>query len=77
MHECYAMQILEKKKNKESKKKTKRNGHKELREEAYGLCQKDSIRSSLLHPNLFRCNSCIRVIIHIRMLSNSKIGIKV
>ena len=34
MHECYAMQILEKRKKK--KKKTKNNGHKEYSNEAQG-----------------------------------------
>ena len=32
---------------------------------------------TLLHPKLFRCTSSIEVLIHIRMISNSKIGIKV
>ena len=73
MHECYAMQILKTKKT----KTTKKNGHKEQREEAQEPSQKDSIRSSILHPKLFRYNSYIGVIIHIRMMSNSNIGIKV
>ena len=72
MHECYAIQILESKKTKHQKEK----GHKEYWDEAQGSCQKDSIRLSLLNPKPFRCNSCIGVIIHIRMMSNSKIGIK-
>ena len=38
-------------KNKENKT-TKKNGHKEQRDEAQGPCQKDSIRLSLLHPKL-------------------------
>ena len=63
-------------KNKDNKT-TKKNGHKEQRDEAQGPCQKDLIRLSLLYPKIFRCNSCIEVIIHIRMMSNSKIGIKV
>ena len=46
MHECYAMQILE--------TKEKKNGHKEQREDAQGPCQKDSIRSNILHPKIFR-----------------------
>ena len=49
MHECYAMQILK------AQKKTKqyeKNGHKEYWDETQGLCQKDSIRLSLLHPKL-------------------------
>ena len=73
MHECYAMQTLKTKRN----KTTKKNGHKKLRDEAQGPCQKNSIRLSLLHPKLFRCNFCIRVIIHIRMINNSRIDIKV
>ena len=40
MHECYAMQILEKQRE---QKTTKKNGHKELSDEAQGPCQKDSI----------------------------------
>ena len=71
MHECYEMQILKK------KKKAKKNGHEEYWDEVQEPCQKDSIRLSLLHPKLFRCNSCIGVIIHIRMMSNSRIGIRV
>ena len=73
MHECYAMQILKAQKR---TKQQKKNGHKEYWDEAQGSCQKDSIRLSLLHPKLFRCNSGIGVIIHIRMTSNSRIGIK-
>ena len=73
MHECYAMQILKTKKT----KTTKKNGHKEYRDEAQGPSQKDSIRLSLLHPKNFRCNSSIGVIIHIKIMSNSIIGIKV
>ena len=65
------MQILETNKT----KTTKKNDHKEERNETQGPCQKDSIRSSLLHPKLFRCNFFIGVIIHIRMMSNSRIGI--
>ena len=45
--------------------------------EAQEPCQKDSISLSLLHPKLFRCTTSIRVCIHIRVISNSKIGIKV
>ena len=79
MHECYGMcNANPKNKNKQKqKKKAQKNGHKEQRDEAQGSCQKDSIRLSLLHPKLFRCNSCIGVIIHIRRMSNSRIGIKV
>ena len=61
MHECYAMQILETKKH----KKPKNNGHKGMSNEAQGPCQKDSIRSSLLHPKPFRCITSIGVPIHI------------
>ena len=67
MHECYAMQILKKKKN----------DHKEYRDEAQGPYQNNSIRLSILHLRPLRCNSSIRVIIHIRIMSNFKIGIKV
>ena len=34
-------------------KATKKNGHKEKSDEAQGLCQKDSIKLSLLHPKPF------------------------
>ena len=44
---------------------------------AQGPSQIDSIRSNLLQPKIFRCNSSIGVIIHIRMMSNFRIGIKV
>ena len=50
MHECYAMQILETKKI----KTTKKNGHKEQRDEAQGPCQKDSIRSSFFASKTFQ-----------------------
>ena len=74
MHECCAMQILEKK---NKKQKTKNNGHKENSIEAQIPYQKDSISSSLLHPKPFRCTTSIGVCIHIRVISNSRIGIKV
>ena len=45
--------------------------------EAQGPCQKDSVSLSLLHSKLFRCTMGIGVCIHIRVISNSKIGIKV
>ena len=78
MHECYAMQILKTKKKKQNKtKKAKKNCHKEQRDEAQGPCQKDLIRLRFLNLKPFRCNSCIEVIIHIRMMSNSRIDIKV
>ena len=72
MHECNAMQLLEtEKKNtktKEQRSQTKSN-------EAQGPCQKDSVSLSLLHPKIFRCTTSIGVCI--RVISNSKIGIKV
>ena len=74
MHECYAMQILEKQK---TKTKPKNNGHKGQSNEAQGLRKKDSVSSSLLHPKPFRCTMSIGVLIHIRMITNSRIGIKV
>ena len=74
MHECYVMQILE---TKNKKQKPKNNGHKEYSNEAQGSCQKDSIRLTILHPKLFRCTSSIGVLIHMRMVTNSRIGIKV
>ena len=76
------MNVMQCPKNKDSKN-NKKDGHKKKSDEAQRPCQKDSIRSSLLHPKLFRCNSSIRVIIrirvtiHVRILSNSRIGIKV
>ena len=60
-----------------TKTKIKNNGHKGKNNETQGPCQKDSIRSSLLHPKPFRCTTSIGVCIHIRVISNSKIGIKV
>ena len=63
--------------NKKKNKKTKNNGHKGKNNEAQRPCQKDSIRLSLLHPKLFRCTTSIGVCIYIRVISNSKIGIKV
>ena len=63
--------------NPKNKKTAKKNGHKEYEDKAQGPCQKNSIRLSFLHPKLFRYNSCIGVIIHIRMMSNSKIGVKI
>ena len=76
MHECNAMQILETKKKKK-KTKTKEQWSQRKSNEAQGPCQKDSVSLSLLHPKLFRCISSIGVCIHIRVISNSKIGIKV
>ena len=57
--------------------RTENNGHIGKSKEAQGPCQKYSIRSSLLHPKPFRCTTSIRVCIHIRVISNSRIGIKV
>ena len=72
MHECYAMQTLETKET-----KPRNNGHKGKSNEAQGPCQKDSISSSLLHPKPFRCTMNIGVLIHMRMITNSRIRIKV
>ena len=74
MHKYYAMQVLE---TKRKKKTNKSKGHKELSDEAQGPCQKDSLSLNLLHPKLFRCTLSIGVLIHIRMISKSRIGIKV
>ena len=63
MHECNAIQILETK-TKETQK-PQNNGHKGMSNKAQGPCQKDSIRSSLLHPKPFRCTSSIGVPIHV------------
>ena len=74
MHECNAMQILEtKKKN----TKTKEQWSQRKSNEAHRPCQKDSVSLSLLYPKIFRCTTSIWVCIHIRVISNSKIGIKV
>ena len=75
MHECYAMQILEKKIKKA--KTTKGNGHKEQSNEAQGPYQKNLIKPSFFHLKLFRYKSGIGVIIHMRMMCKSRIGIKV
>ena len=74
MHECYAIQLLE---TKGKTQKPKNKGHKGKNNEAQITSQKDSIRSSLLHPKPFRCTTSIGVSIHIRVISNSRIGIKV
>ena len=74
MHECNATQILEtKKKN----TKTKEQWSQRKSNEAQGPCQKDSVSLSFLHPKLFICTTSIGVCIHIRVISNSKIGINV
>ena len=63
--------------NKKKIQKPKNNGHKGQSNEAQGQCQKDSISSSLLHPKSIRCTTGIGVRIHIRVISNFRIGIKV
>ena len=78
MHECNTMQILETKKKKKHKKpRIKEQWSQRKSNEAHGPCQKDLVSLSLLHPKLFRCTTSIGVCIHIRVISNSKIGIKV
>ena len=72
MHECYAMKILEIEKKKKQLTKVTKNSN-----EAQGPCQKDSIKLNLLHPKIFRCTTSIGVLIHMEIISNSKIGIKV
>ena len=62
------------KKNKKPKNKEQWSQRKS--NEAQGPCQKDSVSLSLLHQKLFRCTTSIGVCIHIRVISNSKIGIK-
>ena len=74
MHECYAIKILVTTKH---IKKPKNNGHKGKSNEAQGPCQKNSISSNLLHPKPFKCSTSIGVLIHIRVIFNSRIGIKV
>ena len=71
MHECNAMQILETKKGKTQKPKN--NGHKRKSNEAQGPCQKDSVRSSLLHPKTFKCPTSIGVLIHLRMIDRKSV----
>ena len=66
-----------KQKEKHKNQRTNNNGHKGKSNEAQGPCQKDSVSLCLLHPKLFRCTTSIGVCIHIRVISNSKIGIKV
>ena len=74
MHECNAMQILETKKK---KKKTEEQWSQRKNNEVQGPRQKDSVSLSFLHSKLFRCTTSIGVCIHIRVISNSNIGIKV
>ena len=49
MHECNAMQLLE---TKEKNTKTKEQWSQRKSNEAQGLCQKDLVSLSLLHPKL-------------------------
>ena len=74
MHECYAMQILE---NKEKTKNQRAMVTKRIAMKHKDHVRKNLIRLSLLHPKPFRCTSSIKVLIHIRIPSNSRIGIKV
>ena len=74
MHECNVMQILE---TKRKNRKTKEQWSQMKSNEVQGPCQKDSVSLSLFHPKLFRCTTNIGVCIHSKMISNSKIGIKV
>ena len=72
MRECYAMQILDTEINKKAKEQwSQRIAMK------HKVPKKDSIRLSLLHPKLFRCTTSIGVLIHMGMITNSWIGIKV
>ena len=67
----------ERQKRKTQKPRNKEQWSQRKSNEAQGPCQKDSVSLSLLHPKLFRCDMSIGVSIHIRVISNSKIGIKV
>ena len=69
--------VMQCKSQKTKKQKPKNNVHKENSNEAQGPCQKESIRLSLLRPKPFRCTTSIGVLIHIRVISNSRIRIKV
>ena len=71
--QCNSQSQKEKHKN----QRIKNNSYKGKKNEAQEPCQKNSIRSSLLHPKPFRCTMSIGVCIHIRVISNSRIGIKV
>ena len=76
MHECHAMQILEtKEKKKHKNQRTMVTKDKAMKHKDH--VRKDSVSLSLLHPKLFRCTTSIGVCIHVRVISNSKIGIKV
>ena len=70
MHECNAIQLLETKR-KTQEPRIKEQWSQRKSNEAQGLCQKNSVRLSFLHP------TSIGVCIYIRVISNSKIGIKV
>ena len=76
MHECNAIQLLETKR-KTQEPRIKEQWSQWKSNEAQGLCQKDLVSLSLLYPKLFRCITSIEVCIHIRVIFNSKIGIKV
>ena len=77
MHECNALQILETKKRNTKKPRIKEQWSQRKSNEAQGPCQKNSVSLSLFYPKLFRCTMSIGVCIKIRVISNSKIGIKV
>ena len=64
-------------KRKTQKPRNKEQWSQRKSNETQGPCHKDSISLSLLHLKLFRCTTSIGVCIHIRVISNSKIGIKV
>ena len=66
-----------KRKKSPKNQRTKNNGHKGKNNEAQRSSQKDSVRSSLLHLKPFRWTMSIGVCIHIRVISISRIGIKV
>ena len=64
-------------KRKTQKQRNKEQWSQRKSNEAQGPCQKDSVSLSLLYPKLCRCTTSIGVCIHIKVISNSKIGIKV
>ena len=74
---CNANPRKHKKTKKQNKTKPKNHGHKGYSNEAQGSCQKNSVSSSLLYPKPFRCTMSIGVLIHMGMITNSRIGIKV
>ena len=69
------MYVMQCKSQKQKQKNSK--GQEGQSNEVQGPCQKDSIRLSLLHSKLLRCHTSIVVLIHMGMISNSRIGIKV